>query len=272
MDTPQPQYFTPGLPPAPPKKWWQVRHNQALLGVGVIVGGLVITLVVVFIINSIRSAVPKSTIANTKDRIAQAISDCSTEQDLTACAERAQSELARAAATPESCKGLADAAYNNCVNLIARDTKEIKTCDALQGDAKSGCRDAIFFLQAIAARDYNLCSSVNDATRQASCQAQILPSILAAGTCSTYSIPAAKCDQQAAFDAVIAKGDPAGCDTLGDLAVSCSDIFTSIDADHDGLTLAREFAYGTSDQMADTDGDGYDDGVEVANGHDPLKP
>ncbi len=272
MDSSQPQYFTPGLPPEPPKKWWAVRRHQlylVLAGVGL----LVLVLVIIFIVNSIKSATPSKTTVNVKNQIDQAVAACSGAADPAACATRAQSELARQAATPSACKGLADAAYTNCVNLIARDTKDIKTCDALSGDDKVSCQDSLVFLAATGTQDYNLCSTLHDATRQASCHAQILPSILAAGTCSTYGIPADQCDQQTALNAVVAKGDPAGCDTLtGDFVGNCHDIFTSIDADHDGLSLAEEFTYGTSDQKADTDGDGYDDGVEVANGHDPLKP
>lgn len=272
MENNQPQYFTPGLPPEPPKKWFQVRRNQIMLGGGVVVGVAVIVLVVIFILNSIHATRPNS-LANVKDRIEQAVADCSQEKDPAACASRTQAELARAAATPAACQGLTDAAYSNCVGLIARDTKDIKVCSALTDDTKTSCQDAIVLLQATSAQDYKLCSALHDVTKQASCQAQILPSILAAGECSTYDIPQDQCDQQSALDAAIVAGNPAGCDTLqANFAASCHDIFSSIDADHDGLSLAEESKYGTSDQQADTDGDGYDDGVEVANGHDPLKP
>ena len=135
MNTLEPQYFTPGLPPEPPKKWFQVRRNQLFLGGGIVVGGAVVALIVIFILNSLNSAVPSS-VVSVKDRIDQAVADCSQEKDPAACAERTQSNLARQAAAPTACEGLADAAYNNCVNLIARDTKEIKTCDALPGDVK----------------------------------------------------------------------------------------------------------------------------------------
>jgi hypothetical protein len=45
----------------------------------------------------------------------------------------------------------------------------------------------------------------------------------------------------------------------------------SIDPDCDGLTNAEEKLYGTDSTNADTDGDGYSDGVEVKSGYDPLK-
>jgi hypothetical protein len=44
------------------------------------------------------------------------------------------------------------------------------------------------------------------------------------------------------------------------------------DRDQDGLSDEEEKALGTDWQKADTDGDGYTDGVEVSSGYDPLVP
>ena len=44
-----------------------------------------------------------------------------------------------------------------------------------------------------------------------------------------------------------------------------------IDSDHDGLSDDDERERGTDPNNQDTDGDGFTDGVEVANGYDPLK-
>ena len=45
-----------------------------------------------------------------------------------------------------------------------------------------------------------------------------------------------------------------------------------LDSDKDGLTVAEERFYGTDSELADTDGDGYEDGEEVRAGYDPLGP
>lgn len=45
-----------------------------------------------------------------------------------------------------------------------------------------------------------------------------------------------------------------------------------LDSDQDGLSNDEEKAYGTNPNNADSDGDGYTDGVEISSGYDPLKP
>ena len=44
------------------------------------------------------------------------------------------------------------------------------------------------------------------------------------------------------------------------------------DPDHDGLTNAQESLWGTNPNNPDTDADGYNDGNEVANCHNPIVP
>ena len=54
---------------------------------------------------------------------------------------------------------------------------------------------------------------------------------------------------------------------FGDLVQDPSD-----DYDHDGLTNFQEYQLGTDPTKWDTDGDGVDDGTEVAQGKNPLDP
>ncbi len=57
---------------------------------------------------------------------------------------------------------------------------------------------------------------------------------------------------------------------LSNINFSKSDIFH--DRDGDELTDEEEYMYGTDVNNADSDGDGYRDGIEVESGFDPLKP
>ena len=51
-------------------------------------------------------------------------------------------------------------------------------------------------------------------------------------------------------------------------STSTKNIF--VDTDQDNLSLEEEKLYGTDPNKADTDGDGYSDGVEVESGYNPL--
>jgi hypothetical protein len=57
---------------------------------------------------------------------------------------------------------------------------------------------------------------------------------------------------------------------FADEKLSGKNIF--LDSDQDELSDEEEKAYGTNPDLADTDGDGYSDGVELKGGYDPLKP
>jgi len=56
----------------------------------------------------------------------------------------------------------------------------------------------------------------------------------------------------------------------GESQTSAKNLF--IDADQDNLSGEEEKLYGTNPNKADTDGDGYSDGVEVESGYNPLIP
>jgi len=61
--------------------------------------------------------------------------------------------------------------------------------------------------------------------------------------------------------------------SVSPVQINNSDILipsAEVDSDGDGLSNAMEALYKTDPRNADTDGDGYKDGDEVANGYDPL--
>ena len=53
-------------------------------------------------------------------------------------------------------------------------------------------------------------------------------------------------------------------------STSSKNIF--VDSDQDNLSADEEKLYGTNPDKADTDGDGYSDGVEIESGYNPLMP
>jgi hypothetical protein len=60
--------------------------------------------------------------------------------------------------------------------------------------------------------------------------------------------------------------------TLGLLLITATPVLASplLDTDKDGLIDSQELQFHTNPNLPDSDGDGYVDGLEIANGFDPL--
>lgn len=241
--------------------WFQKRQMMAIAVSGLILMAIT-AVVIVFAMNAMRASNAAKQAAADKAAAVQGMVANGTTQ----------SDAARQAGFVDGCKGLTDEAYASCVSLIAFDTADTAPCEKLTDAQKLSCVDGTLLVKAKAGKSYQACSAITDDVTRSACQAAIRTDAVAAEDCGAYGVPAEYCSQQVALSAAIASGDPASCDTLAPEAQDgCRDLFTSLDADGDGLNVSAEHSYGTSDQNPDTDGDGYTDGDEIASGHDPLK-
>lgn len=252
--------------------WWKVRKNQmrALALVGIVVGVGVVGYYGYQMYSLTHVDIAK--VDQAENIIENATASCTTETDPKACEERARSEAARTTGQASVCSELSGKKLTNCVTLIAMDTGNKDVCAELSGADQTTCENEAMFAAATSAKDYGMCSLIADEGIKATCQAQLVSVVIAAGECAKYGIDDAVCGFQAKLDMVIASGNPTGCTQFNEeQAETCEDMFSSLDQDADGLSLLAEYKLGTSDTNADTDGDGYTDSQEVSSGHDPLK-
>ena len=260
---PQPVFYSLSAEPETPKvtPWFKQKQLVVMVASAVLLM-LVITGVVVFAVNMVQG----NKTAN------QVIVNKSAQADQMMANGSSPTAAAREVGLVEVCKTLSAEAYMNCVTLIAMDKDDSSVCDALSGDEKTVCIDRVTTGEAQLKKSYAACSAIKDAELLVACQAVLSADAATANDCVGYGAPESACEAERALAAVVAAGDITACATLaGEAAGGCEDVISSIDADGDGLTIQAEFTHGTSDAQADTDGDGYNDGDEIASGHDPLK-
>lgn len=271
--TPQPQYFRFNDAPqesAPKQPLWR---PESLKRIGIIVGVLfVLVLGGIFLTNFVKSLSGdevQSELEAAEAEVAQRQEEC--EEGDEACKDQAQTEVARASGVVEACNGLEEQALLNCVTLIAMEEKNQYACNTLGGGEQTMCSDAVLLARAEAGEGMSICKDIKDSTKKTSCEALVTSSARASGDCVKYGVDQSVCDAQGVINALLAAGDFSGCAELPEEErIMCVERFSSTDADSDGLTAQEESAYGTSDQSADTDGDGYDDRTEIEAGYNPL--
>lgn len=270
--SPQPQYFRLNdTPPSAPDPWFRRPEVLKRLGMG-FVALIAVIFVGVFVRNVFLTMTSgtKTALEAAQQESAQRQADCDSAD--TECKANAQTDVAREAGIVAACSGLSDAFLENCVTLLARDKKDTSSCDDLSGDAQARCADAVLLLRAQNGEAISICDGVKDSGKQNSCRALVASYAKSKGDCASYGVEQSICDDDKIIKDLLASGNFAGCGELAqEQRENCIEMFSVRDADADGLTAKRESELGTSDQRADTDGDGYSDSVEVAAGYNPLK-
>ncbi|PIQ67432.1 hypothetical protein COY25_01385 [Candidatus Uhrbacteria bacterium CG_4_10_14_0_2_um_filter_41_7] len=203
--------------------------------------------------------------------VSQTLTACEAGADVEFCKNRVTTENAITSGQVRACEGLPSDAYKSCVNLVAFDQKNLDYCKLVDGEGNTECSDHVRLLLATANNDYSACAGIANEDERLSCQNQIAPFFISEGRCSEVGLNETLCEKET-LTSIKANGSPYDCGGLPDVDYqSCSDYFATLDSDSDGLNDWREASeFGTDRFVADTDADGYNDGVEVAGGFDPL--
>lgn len=269
MNDLQPQYFAVGADaqaPAP-RPWWKTWKLAALGG-----GVLVVALLTVLLVNIVRQGSVDDTRVNALSAMEVALQACDTDRDPETCKDRVRSAAAQGAAGTDACDGMTGDAQASCVSLAAKADGDVAACKDLADEDREACEDLAWLTTANADENVEMCDKIANSRLATKCRVQVTAHATAAGTCAEAHVDEALCTAAAALRAAIATGSPAECNTLAeDQQESCTAAIATTDDDDDGLTAQEEYELGTSDTNADTDGDGYNDGDEVAAGYDPLR-
>jgi hypothetical protein len=238
-----PQFYTVSPQPTPPSSP-KIKPRVILMVLG---GVMVLGLIGVAVFNVWQSRPAAIMARQAAAELAARTASCP-EGDAS-CVATAQTVVAQGMGRASYCDGLEPSAYTTCVTRIAKDQHKPATCDVLTGSDLDVCRDLAVYALADFERSLKVCDqAATEAGRQA-CQNNIKSLAIATLECEAYGVEQVLCETQGALEAVVAAGQPEGCATLGDEAarVDCLDIFTSTDADGDGLSLMQEYEIGTQE-------------------------
>lgn len=255
------QYFPVDPTPEPaPRFPWQK------LVLFVVVVAVVIALVVFGVNIWRRSRDASIGLSNeAQNTLSGRLEACASSRDQENCEARVRSETAKEEGSAEACAGLTNSSLESCVTLAAKTSGEPADCATLVDEAKTTCEDLARFTHATTVRDIRECAQIVNTMLAVSCRSRVTDAAVAFGDCEAAHVDQALCDTGAALREAIASGSPEACAALGtdDLRYQCDAGINSLDGDGDGLVIADEYAAGTSDDAADSDGDGLDDGEEV---------
>jgi len=252
----------------PPWKIVALVAGAALLAVALVVGA------VLFVRSRQTVVIATQNMDRVQSQLTASLAGCAQEADPEACRKKKVDLAAKATGAASVCEQLSGADHDGCVWNVARDRKDPASCEAIVDEARrSECNDVLYLQLAVSAKDAGLCDKIVLDRTKTNCQATVAGPITEAN-CPERGKDAAYCADLAAMNAAIDHEDLDACDAIAtaDLSAECADAVGIPDFDNDGLDADQEALYGSSDKLADTDGDGYSDFAEVEAGYNPAGP
>ncbi len=267
-----------------------------------IVGGTVVLIILIILgarwLISTKTEAGQQAVAieRVSSELDRTLLDCNTAEDPEQCRMDKVEAGASSIGAAEICNKLSDDTSITCVWQVALEQLDPKDCENINDDEKQEkCSDSVY--RALATKDQSLswCEKIISDVTRTRCVNILSEEIAKTKGCVETGVDQAVCDRQTALNTAVASGDPAQCLVLTNNSdqVNCLDVVGVGDKDYDGLSASTESKLGTSDESADSDGDGlsdydeyhkyktdpaksdtdsdgYSDKVEIDGGYNPL--
>lgn len=238
----------------------------------IIAGGILIAVLILIIVVRLihGESVEEKLLQSERETIEKT---CEQAQDKDECLKQLSQQAAIQTGQIEFCEGLQEAEYDGCVWEAADVKSDAELCEEIKDTTnKQLCADTIYLTMALESGNSSVCDKIENEEKKTGCK-RVAEGPVTAENCLSRGEKAAYCSMlQVALEAN-QKQDPRVCNKLtGDDVLSCKERVEIDDPDFDGLTTLQEQGYGSNPDLADTDGDGYKDGDEVAAGYNPNGP
>ena len=254
----------------PPKRFERFFSRNSLIWSGVAV--VVIALIVIGVVSLVR---------NQKTEVREVREDIGVYCDSQECEAVTATDMAKDQNDVTICRAVRDDenSFESCVKRYAYEQIDPSACTLLRGEVAETCADNTYVILARRDKDIASCDFIKVDTLRDICIAEQMEPYIRTGNCDLNADMKQLCLQKLQDRIDLAKTigedlcDPYMDDEFGmdsERYVLCQRVIDTIDLDNDGLVIRREIELGTDNQNPDTDGDGYNDGIEVQNGYNPL--
>lgn len=241
--------------------------HLAMIAVGFVLAILIVVFVLRWV-NKDSGSTLKQTLTQHQSSIEQT---CAQSDDQKACLETETKKSAVQLGMVEACIKLIGEEYDGCVWEVADQKQDASLCEPIVNEQhRTICSDSILFSRARQSRDESDCGMIKNVEKQAGCLLAIAEPITGEN-CAARGQDPAFCKMLIVALEARTKQDRRICYQLtGDEVSYCVEHLERDDPDFDGIsTLQETDFYQTDPYKADTDGDGYSDGDEVAAGYNP---
>lgn len=234
------------------------------------IGLLVAVLILVFVLRFVNRGSNDSLQQLLSERQSSIQQICANSEDQENCLRLETQKAAVQTGSTELCESLDGDVFDECVWEIASENKDAEICESIVDEHnRQVCSDTIFFRVSIATGNSSGCDKIKDEEKKQGCQG-VIAGPVTAENCVLRQKEPAECEVLKVIAQAGKKQDRRLCDQLKDDAVFvCQDQVLLDDPDFDGLESSQEISYKSNPDKADSDGDGYTDGDEVAAGYNP---
>lgn len=239
--------------------------------IGIVGAGIVMAVIIVGVVIRVLHRGSDSATRAQTEAITTMLAKCDGEDNVESCKRALVQDVSSSVGAQSVCAELTGDDRDGCYWKFAREGHNPDLCASITNEGnQTRCRDSALLATAKTNTDVSACDKIESSLTKQACKRLFQP-LVTSDNCSSQGRSESYCEMIAVSERAQQAQDPVLCDALGDdeRVASCHDRVDVDDPDFDHLQTDDEWLFQTDPRKADTDGDGFKDGDEVAAGYDP---